>query len=93
MEPPPKQTRAARRQLVCYDIGVRNEFSAYVVRDGDWFVAFSPEIPEGNGQGRTEVEAIESLGESIALIFDYLREEAAQKAPPGARPGVVVVAR
>lgn len=30
-------------------------------RDGEWFVAYCPEIPGANGQGRTKDEARESL--------------------------------
>jgi predicted RNase H-like HicB family nuclease len=32
-------------------------FTARILRDGKWFIAFSPEFPEGNGQGLTEEEA------------------------------------
>ena len=45
-------------------------FTARVLRDGKWFVAFSPEFPEGNGQGLTEEEALESLRESILLLLE-----------------------
>ena len=51
--------------------------SARVLRNGEWFVAFSPELPEGNGQGTTEEEALESLRESILLLFEDRREDAA----------------
>jgi predicted RNase H-like HicB family nuclease len=51
-------------------------FTARLVRDGEWFVAFSPEIPEGNGQGLTEEEALESLRESILLLLEDRREDA-----------------
>ena len=36
--------------------------------DGDWIAAWCPEIPEANGQGRTEAEAIASLAAAIALV-------------------------
>ena len=51
-------------------------FTARVSRDGDWFVAFSPEFPEGNGQGITEEEAVESLRDSILLLIEDRREDA-----------------
>jgi predicted RNase H-like HicB family nuclease len=51
-------------------------FTARVSRDGKWFVAFSPEFPEGNGQGLTEDEALESLRESILLLLEDRREDA-----------------
>lgn len=51
-------------------------FTARVLRDGKWFVAFSPEFPEGNGQGLTEEEALESLRASILLLMEDRREDA-----------------
>jgi len=51
-------------------------FTARVSRDGQWFVAFSPEFPEGNGQGVTEETALESLRESILLLLEDRREDA-----------------
>ena len=36
---------------------MHNEFTAVLERDGDWYVAYSPEIPGANGQGRTKEEA------------------------------------
>jgi predicted RNase H-like HicB family nuclease len=46
-----------------------NEFTAVVERDAEWFISYSPEIPEANGQGKTKEEALESLSEAIALIL------------------------
>ncbi|MFT3990670.1 MAG: type II toxin-antitoxin system HicB family antitoxin [Luteolibacter sp.] len=51
-------------------------FSARILRDDEWFLAFSPEFPEGNGQGATEEEALESLRESILLLIEDRREDA-----------------
>ena len=51
-------------------------FTARIVRDGKWFLAFSPEFPEGNGQGLTEAEALDSLRESILLLMEDRREDA-----------------
>ena len=61
-------------------------FTARVVRDGKWFVAFSPEFPEGNGQGLTEVKALESLRESILLLLEDRREEARARLGSGDKP-------
>jgi predicted RNase H-like HicB family nuclease len=58
-------------------------FTARVLRDGEWFIAFSPEFPEGNGQGSTEEEALESLRESILLLLEDRREDAAAKLGKG----------
>ena len=32
---------------------MRNEFTAIIERDDDWFIAYCPEVPGANGQGRT----------------------------------------
>ncbi len=49
---------------------MHNEFEAIIERDGDWFVAYSPEIPGANGQGLTADEARQDLSEAIALILE-----------------------
>ncbi len=46
------------------------------MREGPWFIAFSPEFPEGNGQGRTETEALDSLRKSILLLMEDRRADA-----------------
>jgi len=54
---------------------MRNEFTAVFQRDGDWYIAYCPEIPGANGQGRTKDEARQSMAEAIALILEDRREE------------------
>ena len=54
---------------------MHNEFTAVFERDGAWYVAYSPEIPGANGQGRTKEEARESLAQGIALILQDRRED------------------
>lgn len=49
---------------------MHNEFTAVIERDGEWFVAYCPEIPGANGQGKTEDEARDSLAQAIALILE-----------------------
>ncbi len=53
---------------------MHNEFTAVFERDGDWYVAYSPEIPGANGQGKTKAEARQSLTEAVALILEDRRE-------------------
>jgi predicted RNase H-like HicB family nuclease len=48
---------------------MKNEFTAVVERDRDWFIAYCPEIPGANGQGRTIVECRASLAAAIHLIL------------------------
>ncbi len=54
---------------------MRNEFTAIIEKDGKWYIAYCPEIPGANGQGRTREEAKKSLAEAIELILDERRQE------------------
>ena len=63
---------------------MNNEFTAIIERDGEWFIAFCPEIPGANGQGRTKDEARESLAQAIELILLDRREDALRGVPPDA---------
>ncbi len=54
---------------------MHNEFTAVIERDGDWFIAYCPEIPGANGQGRPIEECRESLADAIALILEDRRED------------------
>ena len=63
---------------------MRNEFTAVVEHDGAWLVAYCPEIPGANGQGKTKEEAIESLSAAIALILEDRREDGLRGLPPDA---------
>jgi len=49
---------------------MHNEFTAIVERDGEWFIAYCPEIPGANGQGKTKQECLASLAEAIELILE-----------------------
>ena len=57
------------------------EFTAIIERDGEWYIAYCPEIPGANGQGRTKEEVRASLVEAIKLILDDRREEALRGLP------------
>jgi predicted RNase H-like HicB family nuclease len=61
-----------------------NEFTAIIEQDGAWFIAYSPEIPGANGQGKSKEEAIESLAEAIKLILEDRREDGLRGIPPNA---------
>jgi predicted RNase H-like HicB family nuclease len=52
---------------------MHNEFTAIIEKDGEWYIAYCPEIPGANGQGRTIEESRESLAEAIALILEDRR--------------------
>ena len=70
---------------------MRNEFTAIIERDGKWFVAYSPEVPGANGQGKTKAAARKSLTDAIALILRDRREDALRGLPRGALRETVTV--
>jgi predicted RNase H-like HicB family nuclease len=70
---------------------MRNEFTAIIEQDGDWYVAYCPEIPGANGQGRTIDESRASLADAIALILEDRREEGLRGVPPDAIRDTVTV--
>jgi predicted RNase H-like HicB family nuclease len=61
-----------------------NEFTAVIERDGEWYIAYCPEIPGANGQGKTKEEARQSLAEAIVLILEDRREDGLRGVPPEA---------
>ena len=70
---------------------MRNEFTAIIERDGEWWIAYSPEIPGANGQGRTKDEALTSLKEAISLILEDRREDGLRGVPKGAQREIVTL--
>ena len=70
---------------------MHNEFTAIIERDGEWFIAYCPEISGANGQGRTKEEARQSLADAIALILEDRREDGLRGAPPDAERDTVVL--
>ena len=80
----------AKSKLV-YTYSMRNEFTAVIERDGEWFVAWSPEIPGANGQGRNVEECRESLSAAIQLILEDRREDGLRGAPADALRETVTV--
>ncbi|TAK87594.1 MAG: type II toxin-antitoxin system HicB family antitoxin [Betaproteobacteria bacterium] len=70
---------------------MHNEFTAVIERDGAWFIAYCPEVPGANGQGRTKEEAKESLAEAIALILEDRRADGLRAVPPEALRETVIV--
>jgi predicted RNase H-like HicB family nuclease len=70
---------------------MRNEFTAVVERDGRWYIAYCPEIPGANGQGRTKAAALKSLANAIALILEDRRKDGLRGVPASARREKVVV--
>ena len=70
---------------------MKHEFTAVYERDGDWFVAYCPEVPGANGQGRTKEEARESLSDALVLVLEDRREDGLRGVPEDADQETIVV--
>jgi predicted RNase H-like HicB family nuclease len=70
---------------------MKHEFTAIFERDGDWFIAYCPEIPGANGQGRTKQEARESLADAVQLILDDRREDGLRGLPDDAEREILTL--
>jgi len=70
---------------------MRNEFTAIIERDVEWYIGHCAEVPGANGQGRTREECLASLSEAISLILEHRREESLRGAPSDAICETVVV--
>ncbi len=70
---------------------MHNEFTAVFEQDGDWWIAYCPEIPGANGQGTTKEACLASLSDAVDLILTDRREDGLRGVPAGAVRGVVTV--
>lgn len=70
---------------------MRNEFTGLVERDGRWYIAYCPEIPGANGQGKSKAAALKSLAGAIHLILADRRKDGLRGVPATARREKVVV--
>ncbi len=70
---------------------MNSEFTAIIEKDEDWYIAYCPEIPGANGQGRTIEECRANLGAAIELILEDRLEDALRGVPTYAIRDSVVV--
>ena len=70
---------------------VRNEFTAIVAQDEDWYIAFCLEISAANGQGKSREDALANLAEAILLYLEMRREDGLRGVPSEAIREVIIV--
>ncbi|MGB0383327.1 MAG: type II toxin-antitoxin system HicB family antitoxin [Ardenticatenaceae bacterium] len=70
---------------------MRNQFTAIIERDEDWYISYCLEIPGANGQGRTQEESLVNLGEAIDLILEDRRQDGLRGVPKNAKCEVITV--
>ena len=70
---------------------MHNEFTAIIEQDGEWWIAYCPEIPGANGQGKTKEECLSSLSDAVDLILTDRREDGLRGVPATAIRELVTV--
>lgn len=70
---------------------MRNEFTAIIERDGEWYIAYCLEIVGANGQGKSKEEALENLAAAIALVLEDRRDDGLRGLPPDTMRETVIV--
>jgi len=70
---------------------MHNEFTAIIEKDNGWFIAYCPEIPGANGQGKTAAACRKNLAAAIALILEDRREDALRGVPEDAIRETVIL--
>jgi len=70
---------------------MHNEFTAIIEQDEQWYIAYCPEIPGANGQGKTIQECKNNLVAAISLILEDRREDVMRGIPDDAIRDTVTV--
>lgn len=70
---------------------MQNHFTAIIEKDEDWYIAYCPEVPGANGQGRTPEECKENLAEAIVLILEDRRNDALRGVPKDAIKEIITI--
>ncbi len=59
---------------------MKNEFTAIIKKEGEWWIGWVAEVPGANAQERTRDELLASLQEAVRDILEIRREEARKQA-------------
>lgn len=68
---------------------MHEKLTVNIERDQDWFIAWCPEMPGANGQGRTFEESLESFVEAVKLIFEDREKNSPHKVDQRVRCSVL----
>jgi len=70
---------------------MHSEFTAIIEKDDDWYIAYCPEVPGANGQGKTIQECKKSLADAVNLILEDRRQDALRGVPADALQEVLTL--
>lgn len=71
---------------------MNGQFTAIIEQDDGWFIAYCPEVPGANGQGRTIDDCRQNLAAAIGSILEDRLEDALRGIPATAIRESVTVA-
>lgn len=66
-----------------HDVAMKNEYTAAIKRDGEWWIGWIEEIPGVNTQGSTREELVENLQSALREMLEMNRQDARQAADEG----------
>lgn len=90
----PKEPQEALQPTFKYqkpEAVVCNQFTVFVERTENWYIANCLEIPGANGQGKTREDVLENLAEAILLLREIRREDGLRGVPPEAIREIIVI--
>lgn len=70
---------------------MKRQFSAIVKKTDQWYIAFCPEVPGANGQGKSRAECLEDLTEAVKLMLEVNREQTVREVGKGAEETLITV--
>jgi len=70
---------------------MRNEFTAIIEQDDDWYIGYCLEVPGANGQGKTLEDCRQNLREAVALLLQDRRDDMLRGVPRDAHKEVITV--
>ena len=72
---------------------MKNEYTAVVKQDGDWWIGWIEEVPGVNCQEATREELLETLRVTLAEALEFNREDARRMAGVGFEEALAAVIR
>jgi predicted RNase H-like HicB family nuclease len=76
-----QKKHATNGHVPLMDFGIT--ITPQVHKDGKWYVAICPEVPEANGQGKTPEESVKDLKDGVDSIMEDRRHDARVRAQKG----------
>lgn len=70
---------------------MKNEYTAVLKQDGDWWIGWIEEVPGVNCQERTYEELKESLAVTLSEALEFNRQDALKSAGSGFREEKIAV--